>query len=200
MTHVRIGGSGPAIVLIHGFGESGDMWAPLAARLVRTHAVIVPDLRGMGRSSKPATGFSKMSQASDLAALMDIARIEAQIARAMSDVEDLSNRTILERELAAEQDALAGLDRRKDRLVLKAPAAGLVVDVAPDIHPGRWLNGSGTLARVVTPGRYDVLAYVGSPVTPSRRRRAGSSSTRRGKPDRPAFPRRGPGGGQGKLA
>lgn len=89
-----------------------------------------------------------------------IARIEAQIGRAMSDVEDLSNRTVLERELAAERDALAGLERRQDRLVLKAPAAGQVVDVAPNLHPGRWLNGAETLARVVTPGRYDVQAYV----------------------------------------
>jgi pimeloyl-ACP methyl ester carboxylesterase len=73
--HVRIGGSGPAIVLIHGFGESGDMWAPLAARLARNHTVIVPDLRGMGRSSKPAGGFSKMNQATDIAALMDALKV-----------------------------------------------------------------------------------------------------------------------------
>jgi pimeloyl-ACP methyl ester carboxylesterase len=69
--HARIGGNGPAIVLIHGFGESGDMWAPLATRLVRNHTVIVPDLRGMGRSSKPLAGFSKMNQAADIAELMD---------------------------------------------------------------------------------------------------------------------------------
>src|SRR5678816_760167 len=35
--HVRIGGSGPAVVLLHGFGDTGDMWAPLAANLVRDH-------------------------------------------------------------------------------------------------------------------------------------------------------------------
>jgi pimeloyl-ACP methyl ester carboxylesterase len=29
--HVRIGGKGPAVVLLHGYGETGDMWAPLAA-------------------------------------------------------------------------------------------------------------------------------------------------------------------------
>jgi pimeloyl-ACP methyl ester carboxylesterase len=75
MLHVRIGGSGPAIVLIHGFGESGDMWAPLAASLIRNHTVIVPDLRGMGRSSKPAGGFSKMNQATDIAALMDALKV-----------------------------------------------------------------------------------------------------------------------------
>src|SRR5687768_16800648 len=73
--HVRIGGRGPAVVLIHGFGELGDMWAPLAASLVRNHTVIVPDLRGMGRSSKPAGGFSKMNQATDMAELMDALKV-----------------------------------------------------------------------------------------------------------------------------
>jgi hypothetical protein len=30
--HVRVGGQGPAIVMLHGFGDTGDMWAPLARR------------------------------------------------------------------------------------------------------------------------------------------------------------------------
>jgi len=63
---VRVGGTGPAVVLIHGFGDTGDMWGPLAAKLVRTNMVIVPDLRGMGRSSKPAEGYDKKSQAADI--------------------------------------------------------------------------------------------------------------------------------------
>jgi alpha-beta hydrolase superfamily lysophospholipase len=46
--YVRVGGSGPAVVLLHGYGETGDMWAPLAGRLARDHTVIVPDLRGLG--------------------------------------------------------------------------------------------------------------------------------------------------------
>jgi alpha-beta hydrolase superfamily lysophospholipase len=46
--HVRVGGSGPAVVLLHGFGDTGDMWAPIAAKLVAGHTVIVPDLRGWG--------------------------------------------------------------------------------------------------------------------------------------------------------
>lgn len=64
--HVRSGGAGPAVVLIHGFGDTGDMWSPLAARLARTHTVIVPDLRGMGLSSKPPAGYDKRSQAQDI--------------------------------------------------------------------------------------------------------------------------------------
>src|SRR3546814_17987597 len=62
--HVRVGGKGPAVVLLHGYGETGDMWAPLAADLMRDHMVIVPDLRGLGLSSKPAGGFDKKTQAS----------------------------------------------------------------------------------------------------------------------------------------
>jgi pimeloyl-ACP methyl ester carboxylesterase len=50
--HVRIGGQGPAAILIHGYGETGDMWVPLAAELTLDHTVIVPDLRGMGLSSR----------------------------------------------------------------------------------------------------------------------------------------------------
>jgi pimeloyl-ACP methyl ester carboxylesterase len=68
--HVRSAGSGPAVVLLHGYGETGDMWAPLAADLARDHTVIVPDLRGLGLSSKPAGGFDKKTQAEDVAGVM----------------------------------------------------------------------------------------------------------------------------------
>ncbi|MFC0239741.1 alpha/beta fold hydrolase [Rhodopseudomonas telluris] len=69
--HVRIGGSGPAVVLLHGYGETGDMWAPLAAELAPTRTVIVPDLRGMGLSARADTGFEKVNQAEDIAGVMD---------------------------------------------------------------------------------------------------------------------------------
>jgi len=68
--HVRSGGSGPAVVLLHGYGETGDMWVPLAAELARDHTVIVPDLRGLGLSSKPVGGFDKKTQAADVNGVM----------------------------------------------------------------------------------------------------------------------------------
>ncbi|NBW10185.1 MAG: alpha/beta fold hydrolase [Caulobacteraceae bacterium] len=68
--HVRIGGSGPAVVLLHGYGETGDMWAPLAADLARDHTVIVPDLRGMGLSATATDGFRKANQAEDILGVM----------------------------------------------------------------------------------------------------------------------------------
>lgn len=69
--YVRVGGSGPAVVLLHGFGDTGDMWQPLAEILKTDHTVIVPDLRGMGLSSHPEGGYEKVAQARDLAAILD---------------------------------------------------------------------------------------------------------------------------------
>jgi pimeloyl-ACP methyl ester carboxylesterase len=74
--HVRIGGHGPAVVLLHGFGDTGDMWAPIAAILVKDHTVVVPDLRGMGLSAHPDTGYTKKNEAVDVAGVMDHLKID----------------------------------------------------------------------------------------------------------------------------
>jgi len=74
--HVRVGGDGPAVVLLHGYGETGDMWAPMAADLARDHTVIVPDLRGLGLSSKPEGGFDKKTQAGDVAGVLDALKVD----------------------------------------------------------------------------------------------------------------------------
>jgi pimeloyl-ACP methyl ester carboxylesterase len=69
--YVRVGGKGAAVLLLHGFGDTGDMWVPLADALVTDHAVIVPDLRGMGLSSHPEGGYEKVAQARDLATILN---------------------------------------------------------------------------------------------------------------------------------
>lgn len=74
--HVRVGGQGPAVIMLHGFADTGDMWAPLAAELARDHTVIVPDLRGMGLSSHPETGYDKKTQGGDIARVLDSLKIE----------------------------------------------------------------------------------------------------------------------------
>jgi pimeloyl-ACP methyl ester carboxylesterase len=74
--HVRFGGNGPAVVLLHGYGETGDMWAPMAEDLARDHTIVVPDLRGLGLSSKPAEGFDKKTQAGDVAGVLDALKID----------------------------------------------------------------------------------------------------------------------------
>lgn len=75
--HVRVGGSGPAVVLLHGYGETGDMWIPMAQDLAKDHTVIVPDLRGLGLSSKPSSGFDKKTQAGDVAGVMDYLKVDS---------------------------------------------------------------------------------------------------------------------------
>lgn len=74
--HVRVGGQGPAVVLLHGYGETGDMWGEMAADLARDRTVIVPDLRGMGLSAIPEKGFDKKNQAADIAGVLDALKVD----------------------------------------------------------------------------------------------------------------------------
>jgi len=75
--YVRVGGQGPAVVMLHGFGDTGDMWAPLAKAMAKDHTVIVPDLRGMGLSSHPDdSGYDKKSQAKGIALVMETLKVE----------------------------------------------------------------------------------------------------------------------------
>jgi len=84
---VRVGGKGPAVVLLHGYGETGDMWAPLAAALVHDHTVVVPDLRGMGLSAHPAGGYDKKTQGQDVAGVLDALKID----KVELDTHDIGN-------------------------------------------------------------------------------------------------------------
>ena len=68
--HYRIGGKGSPVVLLHGYTQTGHMWTPLMARLAKTHTVIVPDLRGTGRSAKAPDGYEKTNMARDIHALV----------------------------------------------------------------------------------------------------------------------------------
>jgi pimeloyl-ACP methyl ester carboxylesterase len=74
--HTRVGGRGPAVVMLHGFGNTGDMWAPLATALVASRTIVVPDLRGMGLSSHPERGYDKKTQGHDVARVLDKLKID----------------------------------------------------------------------------------------------------------------------------
>ena len=71
----RVGGSGPPLVLLHGFPETGAMWHRLAPALARHFTIVVPDLRGYGWSSAPASrdggGYTKRAMGGDVVALME---------------------------------------------------------------------------------------------------------------------------------
>jgi 3-oxoadipate enol-lactonase len=69
-------GSGPPLVLTHGIGGSADVWAPVLPPLAKRFRVITWDVRGFGRSEKPAGPYSAELWARDLAALLDALAIE----------------------------------------------------------------------------------------------------------------------------
>ncbi|WP_307849383.1 alpha/beta fold hydrolase [Qaidamihabitans albus] len=102
---VRHGGAGPPVLLLHGHPRTHATWHRVAPRLAGRHAVVCPDLRGYGRSGKPATTadhrpYAKRAMAGDCLELM--------------------------RRLGHERFAVVGHDRGSYaalRLALDAPAA-----------------------------------------------------------------------------
>jgi pimeloyl-ACP methyl ester carboxylesterase len=64
--HYLAAGKGDPIVLLHGYAETSHMWLPLMAQLAGSHTVIAADLRGAGRSSVPADGYTKVEMARDI--------------------------------------------------------------------------------------------------------------------------------------
>jgi haloacetate dehalogenase len=72
----RIAGHGAPLILLHGYPQTSAMWHAIAPVLAESYQVICPDLRGYGRSLKPATDathtpYSKRAMGGDVLALMD---------------------------------------------------------------------------------------------------------------------------------
>ena len=73
--HLAIGGTGPPVLLLHGFPETHLCWQRVAPRLAGAHTVVAPDLRGYGESQAPpggprGEGYSKREMALELVELM----------------------------------------------------------------------------------------------------------------------------------
>jgi haloacetate dehalogenase len=73
--HYRKGGTGPPLLLLHGYPQTHAMWHAMAPRLARRFTVVCPDTRGYGASGKPAADadgvvYSKRTMAKDMAGLM----------------------------------------------------------------------------------------------------------------------------------
>ena len=69
------GGSGPPLLLLHGYPQTHAIWRKLAPRLAAEFTVVAPDLRGYGDSSKPPAGpdhvnYSKRALAQDQVEVM----------------------------------------------------------------------------------------------------------------------------------
>lgn len=72
----RVGGSGPPLLLLHGFPQTHVMWHRVAPELAASHRLIIPDLPGYGWSAAPAPGrahfpYAKRAMAEAMVALME---------------------------------------------------------------------------------------------------------------------------------
>ncbi|MBS0452375.1 MAG: HlyD family efflux transporter periplasmic adaptor subunit [Proteobacteria bacterium] len=86
--------------------------------------------------------------------------LQERIGRRASDERDLDQSLVLERELHLERDRIAGLERERTRLLVRAPLDGIVAELAPELSPGRWIGDKTRLALVVQPGAFEVRGYL----------------------------------------
>jgi haloacetate dehalogenase len=69
--HFLEAGSGPPVVLLHGFPETSFAWRFQIPELAKSYRVIAPDLRGYGETDKPPGGYDKRNMANDLICLLN---------------------------------------------------------------------------------------------------------------------------------
>lgn len=89
---------------------------------------------------------------------IDLTRL--RLARATGDRIDREESLVLARELASLQAKLDGFLREKGELVVRAPAAGTILELDPNLHPGRWVGRTDLLALIAARERYVVRGYV----------------------------------------
>ena len=140
---VRWGGKGPVVVLIHGYAENSDSWAPLAADLMKDHTVVVPDLRGIGKSSKPEGGYDKKTQAKDIRAVVTALGYDKTFVVA----HDIGN-------MVAYAYAATYPDKVERLVVMDAPIPGIGPWDEIRLNPGAWhFNFHGPDAERLVAGR-----------------------------------------------
>lgn len=77
-------GETPVLLLLHGFFCTGDMWRERGRHFANEYRVIIPDLRGHGRTANPTDEFTHRQAAEDLFALLDELRIEKVLSMGIS--------------------------------------------------------------------------------------------------------------------
>lgn len=131
-------GNGPPVLLLHGLGDSADVWVDAIGPLARHHRVIAPDLLGHGRSECPRTDYSVPAQANgirDLLTALGVQRVSV-IGHSLGGG--------LAMQLAYQFPGLV------ERLLLVAPGG-----VTRDVHPA--------LRMLSLPGADEALALLGRP-------------------------------------
>ncbi|MFC8342437.1 alpha/beta fold hydrolase [Streptomyces sp. NPDC057280] len=176
--NVALAGSGPAVLLLHGFPHTWEVWTEVMADLATRHRVIAPDLRGFGASGRAASGYDAGTLAEDAAALLAaldvssaaVVGIDAGVAPAFLLA---LRRPGLVRRLVVMEAVLGGLAGAEDFLADGPPwwfgfhsAAPALAETVIEGHEADyvdWFLRTGTLGDGVPPAVRDafVRAYTG---------------------------------------
>lgn len=129
--------------------SNSALHAPLAARLKEVH------IHNEQQVEKDALLMELESP--DLNSRQSIARkeieiLQLQLRRQAGRSETIGDVGILEQQLAEAVAEYRGLAAQRQRLQIRAPTAGTVRDLLPDLTPGRWLSPQTTVVRVIGPG------------------------------------------------
>lgn len=137
--------------------DEAALYAPAAARIAAIHrpsgAVVLPG-EPIFTLEAPDIDFGIER------AQRRIETLERRLARQSASVEDRDRAQVLAGELASATAEIHGLQIARDRLILRAPIAGQVVDLAEGLRPGLWVDERHALARVRGDGAAVVRAYV----------------------------------------
>src|SRR5256714_1009368 len=189
------GGTGPAVVLLHGYPQTWYMWRKVMPALAGQYTVIAPDLRGSGGSDAPATGYDKASLAADIHQLLLALGHAGEVSVVGHDI----GGTVAYAYAAAHRDSVRRL------AVIEAPQIDESLYQFPSVTPagpgfwnfGFFMLGNGLPESMVS-GREDAW------ISPWQRAAAGRWTARGGgrggTPKGPGPPGGGPGGGGGGPA
>lgn len=176
--NVALAGEGPAVLLLHGFPHTWQVWTHVLDGLAGRHRVIAPDLRGCGASERTAGGYDAGTLAADAEALLD-ALGESSAAVIGIDAGTppafllALRRPGLVRRLVVMESLLGGLPGAEEFLAHGAPwwfgfhaEPGLAESVLTG-HEAQyidWFLDAGTLGQGVDPAVRDafVHAYTGT--------------------------------------
>ena len=161
----RCAGPGPAVVFTHGFGRTGDTWAPQVEALAGDHHVVTWDMRGHGRSEAPPGLYTREDALADLGAVVDAAMAEGGGPGAAGRA--LARRVLLAGLHAGPSGDGAGTGAALDRAGLPQPRQH------GEVQPGRRRHGDGggpgRQRRPTSPSTTTRWSSTGSPRSPARR-------------------------------